>query len=82
MFEPYCLLLLVLIANAAMMRLAEKSIGRFLTSEESSGQWGGCGMLKLLPGFGKLPALGKWMVVVAFVIVIGLINEPFFRHGT
>jgi hypothetical protein len=39
-------------------------------------------MLKILPGFGKLPALGKWMVVVAFVIVIGLINEPFFRQGT
>jgi hypothetical protein len=77
LFGPYCLFLLVLIANAAMMNPAEKSIRKFLTSTETSGQRGGYGLLGLIPGFDKLPTLGKWVVVMAIVIVIGLINERF-----
>jgi hypothetical protein len=80
MFGPYCLFLLVLTANAAMMNPAAKSIRQFPASTETSGQRGGYGVLELIPGFGKLPTLGKWMV--AFVVVIGLINELFLRQGT
>lgn len=78
MFGPYCLFLMVLIANAAMLRTPRKSIGKLLTRTATSGQRGGY----WTPCFGRLPALGKWMVVAAFVIVIGLIDEHFFRQGT
>lgn len=82
MFGPHCLFLIVRIANAAMMKTPEKSIGKRLTRSATSAQRGGYSAFELISCFGKLPALGKWMMVAAFVIVSGLINERFFRQGT
>jgi hypothetical protein len=57
----HCLPLLGHIANAATINTPQKSIRKCLTSTETSGQRGGCGVPEFLPGFGKPRVLGKWM---------------------